>query len=322
MVRMLPTAVCVVKTFQAPAAHLSGGFFDCQKKDLESFSDHSRKKTSLDPGKLQTTGNFVQATTHKPELVIVTGASSNHFHCLKNLLYTISRYERGTPTIVYDLGLAPRELEELNGNAVTIKKFQFEKYPPHLDIRVDRGQYAWKPVIVESALRETNFTAMALWLDAGNLVQKKLKRVRATLEKNGFYSPVSSGTVAQWTHPGTLAYLRAPEALRKRPNRNGAIVGFNPAQAGIIEMVECWKECALDPRCIAPAGSNRSNHRQDQSVLSVLAYQFQERFGYQLINGFLDIAVHQDRVSLAQVRRQAMLRTWFGSWVGRILAGN
>jgi hypothetical protein len=37
--------------------------------------------------------------------------------------------------------------------------------------------------------------------------------------------------------------------------------------------VNRWKECAVTKECIAPEGSNRKNHRQDQAVLSVLAHQ-------------------------------------------------
>ena len=33
-----------------------------------------------------------------------------------------------------------------------------------------------------------------------------------------------------------------------------------------------WRECSLDVECIAPSGSHRGNHRQDQAALTVLAW--------------------------------------------------
>jgi hypothetical protein len=38
------------------------------------------------------------------------------------------------------------------------------------------------------------------------------------------------------------------------------------------ELARPWYECALTRQCIAPDGSNRRNHRQDQAALTVLAY--------------------------------------------------
>lgn len=37
-------------------------------------------------------------------------------------------------------------------------------------------------------------------------------------------------------------------------------------------MLNDWRDCALEKECISPEGSNRTNHRQDQSVLSILAH--------------------------------------------------
>jgi len=229
------------------------------------------------------------------ELVIVTGASSNHFRALRNLLYSISKFEPNTPTIVYDLGLNINERETLKKGKYDLIQFEYEKYPPYFNIQIESGQYAWKPVIISDVMNRMNVPV--LWLDAGNLIQNRVDRIRHILANEGFYSPTSTGTIRQWTHPGTLAYLNAPTTLLSKANRNGAIVGLAPARPGIAELVERWKQCALDIACIAPCGSNRSNHRQDQAVLSVLAYQFQDKYRYKLEDRRFDITIHNDEVS-------------------------
>jgi len=240
---------------------------------------------------------------------LVTGASSNHFACLRNLLFTISAFEPRAPLIVYDLGLSARESAQLRRRRCDLRRFPFENHPPHLDIRVARGQYAWKPVIIADTLRECG--GSVLWLDAGNLLVAPLTRIRKVLRRHGLYCPLSGGDIRDWTHPGTLKYLKASRALLSKPNRNAACVGFNARHPEIPELAERWKACALDKRCIAPRGSDRSNHRQDQAVLSVLLYQFQRRTGCKLIDDLLDVFPQQDHRSASEVRQiiKSVIRT-------------
>src|SRR5579859_3360420 len=116
-------------------------------------------------------------------LTIVTGSSSNHFLCLKNLLFSISLFEPKTRTIIYDLGLKNSELEELESGPCEIRKFRFEEYPEYFRIndsqyytglKINKGHnsgcYAWKPVIINNLVQES--CGMVLWLDAGDLVHK------------------------------------------------------------------------------------------------------------------------------------------------------
>jgi hypothetical protein len=228
------------------------------------------------------------------DLTIVTAASSNHFRCLKNLLYSLSLHERKTPVIVYDLGLQEAECAELRHLGWLRRRFAFENYPAHVDIRVARGQYAWKPIIIAEVFRSVG--GMVLWLDAGNLVHRRLRKIRRALSTQGLYSPLSSGNIARWTHPGTLQSLKVSPRLLAKRNRNGALVGFAAGHPGIRQLVVTWEQCALDANCIAPPGSSRKNHRQDQAVLSVLMYQFQQKYGYVFTDEKLDVSIQNDNV--------------------------
>ena len=49
------------------------------------------------------------------------------------------------------------------------------------------------------------------------------------------------------------------------------VVGIRRSDATVAEhIVRRWHQCALQRCCIAPEGSNKTNHRQDQTALSVL----------------------------------------------------
>jgi len=65
-----------------------------------------------------------------------------------------------------------------------------------------------------------------------------------------------------------------------RPNADATLVGLatghpSPAVRDRVyrEIVVPWRTGALDKDCIAPAGSSRRNHRQDQALLSYLVHK-------------------------------------------------
>jgi hypothetical protein len=237
-----------------------------------------------------------------PELLtIVTGASSNHFRCLKNLLHTIDAFEPRARAIVYDLGLTEAERRRLVKDRREVRRFDFAKYPPHVDIRVNRGAYAWKPIIVAEVVNETK--GMVLWLDAGDLLERPLGPVRQTLRHYGFFSPLSEGTIGKWTHPGTRRFLRVPPEWLRHRARCAGIAGFNGAVPWARRLADRWRRCALDPDCIAPRGSNLNNHRYDLAILSVLSYEAQQRHSIILEDQPLGISVHNDELTRAEVRR-------------------
>ena len=255
----------------------------------------------------------------KPPLTILSACGSRHFPRLLNLLHSIERSRVDARTIVYDLGLEESENRALAERAGAVRKFDFATQPPHVDIRVNRGEYAWKPIIVADALAELG--GLVLWLDAGNLVFGDLARVKSILVTHGVYTPLSGGTIGEWTHPDSLRYLGVtPDLLRKR-NRNAAIVGFNAGHRGAPELAELWKQCALAKPCIAPAGSDKSNHRQDQAVLSVLTYMLQRIYGFRLVHSQEEISTHKRFLTAERVdeemalERQSYRRRRVRRWV-------
>jgi hypothetical protein len=237
---------------------------------------------------------------------IVTGTSNNHGRALHNLLASIRANCPDVDVIVYDLGLTQAQIQATATQCKQIRKFEFGRYPPHVNIAVNRGEYAWKPILIHEVLREVG--GLVLWLDAGNLVLCDLNAVWRLLEREAVVTPTSSGTVRKWTHPETLDYLNVPSDDLEKPNRNGAIVGFNGQLACGHELCAEWKECALQPACIAPPGSSRQNHRQDQSVLSALYYRYQRMYRFKIVDRIREIAIHCDRLQAADIEEMLKRR--------------
>jgi hypothetical protein len=205
--------------------------------------------------------------------VLVTGADRTHYRSLGNLLRSAAKWEPDLRCIVYDLGLTPPQLSELSAEfpAREIRRFEYAKYPAYFDIRVNAGEYAWKPIIFSDVFNELQCSVC--WFDAGNIVTGPLTLLRKTVQWTGFYSPIVKDTIEKWTHPKTLEILKVEDSIRKRPPLAGGCVAASYRFENARRFVQQWRECALEKECIAPAGSNRYNHRQDLSVLSILVYQ-------------------------------------------------
>jgi hypothetical protein len=242
-------------------------------------------------------------------LTLVTAADSSHFCSLLQLLTSVVEHEPGMPVIVYDLDLHPYERTALEERfpRYLVHRFRYEKYPPHVNLRCDRGQFAWKPIIVWDVLRNT--AGPVCWMDAGNVLTAPLTGIRRALLEHSFYSPHSQGTIVDWTHPAMLEYfaIDAQWAAGKR-NLNGACVAFHPRSLRALRLAKQWRDSALIKGCIAPEGSNRKNHRQDQALLTVLAYK------HGLANAtdsqFLGFKTHRDIDKDCRERRHDLERRY------------
>ena len=203
---------------------------------------------------------------------MVTGADHSHFRSLVQFLTSYFQFEN-EKIIVYDLGLTVSENRKLKKQfpSIDLRIFDYSKYPPYFNINIASGEYAWKPVIIHEVFYE--FKGCICWMDAGNLIVNKLTNIRKIISKKGFYSPISRGKIIRWTHPGTLEYLKCEKEFLNMRNLTAGCVALNYKYPLVKQLVDKWKECALKKECIAPEGSSRKNHRQDLSVLSILAYQ-------------------------------------------------
>ncbi|MCP4000616.1 MAG: DUF1647 domain-containing protein [Gammaproteobacteria bacterium] len=207
------------------------------------------------------------------ELIIVTAADSSHFKPLLRFLFSVETHEGCVPVIIYDLGLTPDEREsfQILFPAYELRTFNYSEYPDYFDIKVRAGEYAWKPVVIHEVANEQN--GLVVWMDAGNLITEPMISLRQIINDRGFYTPQSGGTVRDWTHRGTLEYLSVPDHVLSKKNRACGLVGFDTRRKSAMTLIEVWSDCALNKNCIAPEGSSRRNHRQDQAVLTVLLYQ-------------------------------------------------
>jgi hypothetical protein len=222
------------------------------------------------------------------DLIVVTAASSNHFGALVQMLESLRRVDARVEC--YDIGLTPAEARALpRWHRASHHTFDYAAYPPYMHASVNAGEYAWKPVIVADVVdraRAERPPCDVLWADAGcyfDAIEPMARRIR---ESGGLWVRTSAGTMRDWTHPLMFQALGAdPDAFGDTPNADATLIGFAvgsaPAaarEAVYDDIVVPWKACALQKDCIAPPGSSRKNHRQDQAVLSYLVHRAGYRF--------------------------------------------
>jgi len=224
-------------------------------------------------------------------LSIVTAADGGHFLTLVGALWALRRTEaESTRIIIYDLGLKPCQRRYLDGlvscfprGTTVVKSFDYSRYPSYFNVNQSAGCYAWKPAIVHEVLTEVSEGDSVVWVDAGTEMGRRVDALLAdshSYSVDGFISTVTTGTMDQWTHQGmkdwfaehTTSLPVAATIKRERAASpcNGAFLGFRKGSEAEQAIVPTWLACAMDINCIAPVGSSRRNHRQDQSALTLL----------------------------------------------------
>ncbi|CAO3599470.1 unnamed protein product [Absidia cylindrospora] len=270
--------------------------------DIDSSSSNSNSNSNNSAYLAINSNN--SNTTRRP-YTFVTAASSNHFCALEAMLYIMREIQSHVDSsayprlVVYNLGLTAsqnRVLDNLyrHGFFDDLVKFNYAKYPDFWDVRVNRGEYAWKPGAVKEV--QEKYGGTIIWLDTGDVPNTQfVENMPAYIKRHGFWSPRSTGFMgAKFNHIGLFRYFQSSrKEYAKMENCNGAAIGFDADNPKIVEtLIQPWYECALDKNCIAPKGSSRRNHRQDQTAISFLAL----RAGYQCFEypEFHGLTIHQD----------------------------
>ena len=207
-------------------------------------------------------------------LVFVTASDSNFFNKSLDLLSSLEE-NTDNQIIFYDLGLNKQQLSVVKKQFpdISVFQFNFEKYPNFISKYTENklGHYAWKPIIIEEVLDKTKKNV--IWIDAGSTVGKRILFLKISFLANSILTVNSSNKISDWTHVKTLSKLDPNNKHLRKRNCAGGLVGFkydNPTSRKVINL---WSKFSQIEEIISPIGSDRSNHRQDQAILSILLHE-------------------------------------------------
>ncbi|MEP2026661.1 MAG: DUF1647 domain-containing protein [Reichenbachiella sp.] len=225
---------------------------------------------------------------------ILTASDEIYFRTFCQFVHTFKsqkEYEN-SELICYDLGFnddQKQHLAELVAAIpyLSVRTFDFSDYPPFVGLEFKT--YSFKPIIVKEIFEEKK--GNILWLDSATILLKSLEYVWGQIDEHGLYAPIGgSGTLKEWTVQETLDYMQVPTSYYLKRNICGCMCGFGYQNDAVKELVSEWERYSLIHECIKPARANRENHRDDQSLLTILLYQFQEKKGVYLTEDEVNIS--------------------------------
>jgi hypothetical protein len=208
-------------------------------------------------------------------MYLITGASDNHYLSLLNMINSFIKYNDKHKLIIYNLGLEDSKWKNIKEKykeyQFLYKVFNYSIYPEWFNINIEAGSYAWKPIIIYDTYIEYK-DEIIVWMDAGNLITENLQKLEDYIIHYHIYSGISAGTIEDWTYYSTIKIMECKNI--NELNRNNACLGFNTKIDIVKEFISDFYECAQNKNYIAPEGSSRKNHRQDQSVFTILFYKY------------------------------------------------
>ena len=224
-----------------------------------------------------------------PEIVHVTGASSNHFDEHRGNVKSFLTHYPGVKLIFYDLGLTASEVKQVLKQAgIEYRKFDFSRYPAHVK---NLFNYAWKALIIQHLLAEFDGV---MWFDSSIRFQRNMTHIKERMVryKTGFqyYVGPSGHSIVAATHPRMMEYFPMERSGAVSDMfQAGAIIVLNTAE--VQNNILKWMcVCVLNVDCISPSGSTLfcnfnfprekfgGCHRYDQSLLSILVFN---TYGYE-----------------------------------------
>jgi hypothetical protein len=231
------------------------------------------------------------------KLLIATGCNSYYLSSWNDLYASIKEHLPKAQIHFFDLGLNDDEVHQIKQKDIFYCKFDFSKYESWVNINNDAGQWAWKAQCIKEVMEQypiDNDNQYLAWFDSRNIVCSNLESIFDFVSTNGIYSTTSSGTIMNWTFPNTIKYLDADEYIHK-PMRNAALPVFNINMEWVRNFIYDYSKYSLIKECIYPEGSSRLNHRQDQSILSILFYKYKDLYHFADDDFYGGIKIHQTK---------------------------
>lgn len=254
------------------------------------YINYSEPIVGLPPQVL--TGEITSFSNHTSDVLMMTGASSNHIFASFNCLYSMVLADPYASYVYLDLGIEAEPLDKLFSHFETIiqiqekmrskgvigyRRLDWDHFPEWFSLFKNprqRGGYSWKVIPLVDVFLE--WKAIVYWIDAGCVIREGISREVTMARHYGLYSPKSRDTVSRWVYPKTQAFLVANHVIphivpSETPMVSGGLLIMDYANTALIEsFVMPYYKCAYTQKCISPKGSDIGNHRQDQSVLTVM----------------------------------------------------
>lgn len=195
--------------------------------------------------------------------IIITAANNKYYNSLLTLIASIHResFDLVDQIFVFDLGLDGNERKRVEG----LSKVSVVDYPD--DVNANVYDYAFK---CYSIFWGQNHGENVFWLDAGAMALKPVDKIFEIIENEGIFLVGDTHLNCNFTHNKCREIMKATDSEMNDNQLSAGILGYKsngPFQSLINEAYEYSKI----KECI---GGGEQNHRQDQSIYSILASRY------------------------------------------------
>ena len=228
---------------------------------------------------------------HKSDIIIMTGASSNHVTTLLSCLLSFSMAFPHSSLVFVDYGISNKERCQLNtilvvlhqfhlakkSNAILYyRKYNWNSFPDWMRINdpLIHGGYTWKPISIADVFYQ--WKAVVMWQDAGNYYHSNVNRGINAMRKEGAYMPWDPVPMDRRFKDETFSFLVDHKLIHSFIRRNyhmggAAFLLFDYRNETCRDRVlKPWMQCAYTRRCMTLKGVMKKDHLPEQGVLSAL----------------------------------------------------
>ena len=228
---------------------------------------------------------------HKTDIIIMSGASSDHVATLFSCLLSFSMAFPHSSLVFMDYGITEKEQCELNtilrlihrfhvaekSNAfLYYRKYNWNSFPDWMHIRDPRmhGGYTWKPISIADVFNQ--WKAVVMWQDAGNHYHPNCLKGIDAMRKEGAYMPWDPVPMNMRFSDEAFSFLVEHKFIHpfNRSNHNmggAAYLLFDYRNETCRNRVFIpWVQCAYTRRCMTLKGLTFRQHLPEQGVLSTL----------------------------------------------------
>ena len=230
------------------------------------------------------------------DYIIVTGCNDRYINTLIGFIESCKCNNINLNLLViYNYGLTESNLHKLlnykSAYGFDIVDFDYSKYPEHVDLNKYTGlycNYAFKVIsIYNECIKHSN--KKIIWMDSANRFGlNSINQILTIIKNEKIYSPIccKEGTIEslELHYIDSIKHFGLENDLHLIPHRSGNIIGVDYSDKIGNYIINDWYKCSLNKSIIAPEGSSRNNHRQDQSILTLIMFLYEKENNIKFFN--------------------------------------
>lgn len=231
-------------------------------------------------------------------MLVFCGANEHYYLSLRQFINNISYYLRPCDTLyIVDLGLTANQYKFLVSRPINkkininfVRLDNLDEYPEHCK---DLQSYAFKALIFNELVIKPDRRETVVWLDSANLVRGSMLEIELLIHNTKVYSPYSAEDIKTFCHPLTIERMNYKGHMNK-DMLSGGYIGIDCKTDIGRNFIRDWVKACLNKDIIIPEGSDKSNHRQDQAVLSILYWQYWHEYGLKRVKEWKYMEFHHN----------------------------